>query len=103
MPSPSKAFEKGRALMFSTGPPGSPRPLCCPEQADYAKLSVRIVAVAQPKDLIEELLGRDVIDLGWESARLRRIKAGILKASMSDGVREVLDSSGRGEGQTTAT
>lgn len=42
---------------------------------------------------------RDVIDLSWEIARLRRIKVGILKASMSGGVRAVLDSLGHGDGQ----
>jgi hypothetical protein len=70
----------------------APAPLLLGEQqAEYATLIARIVAVAQPRDAIEDLLTRDVIDLSWEILRLRRIKAGILKASMSDGVREVLD------------
>ena len=46
---------------------------------------------------------RDVIDLSWEIARLRRIKVGILKASMSGGVRAVLDSLGHGDGQIFRT
>jgi hypothetical protein len=69
------------------------------KEADYAKLGARVVSAAKPRDTIEELLIRDVIDLSWEIARLRRIKAGILKASMSDGVREVLNNLGHGEGQ----
>jgi len=69
------------------------------KEADYAKLVARVVSAAKPRDTIEELLIRDVIDLSWEIARLRRIKAGILKASMSDGIREVLDSLGHGDGQ----
>ena len=60
------------------------------DEADYAKLSARFVAVAQPKDFIEELLGRDVIDLSWEILRLRRLKAGMLRAASSDGVRRIL-------------
>ena len=70
----------------------APSPLLPGEQeAEYATHVARIVAAAQPRDAIEDLLTRDVIDLSWEILRLRRIKAGILKASMSDGVREVLD------------
>src|SRR5208282_5259958 len=69
------------------------------KEAEYARLVARVVSAAKPRDTIEELLIREVIDLSWEIARLRRIKAGILKASMSDGVREVLDSLGHGEGQ----
>jgi len=69
------------------------------KEADCARLVARVVSAAKPRDTIEELLIRDVIDLSWEIGRLRRIKAGILKASMSDGVREVLDGLGHGEGQ----
>jgi hypothetical protein len=32
---------------------------------------------------VEEFLLRDVIDLTWEILRLRRLKAGTIKASMS--------------------
>jgi hypothetical protein len=39
---------------------------------------------------------RDVIDLTWEILRLRRVKAGTIKASMSDGVNKVLDGMGHG-------
>ena len=57
----------------------APSPLLPGEQeAEYATLIARIVAVAQPRDAIEDLLTRDVIDLTWEVFRLRRVKAGIL-------------------------
>ena len=69
------------------------------KEADYARLVTRVVGAAEPRDTIEELLIRDVIDLSWEIARQRRVKAGILKASMSDGVQEVLDNLGHGQGQ----
>ena len=32
----------------------------------WVKLSAHLVAAAQPRDFIEELLARDVIDLSWE-------------------------------------
>ena len=75
----------------------APSPLLPGEQeAEYATLIARIVAVAQPSDAIEDLLTRDVIDLTWEIFRLRRVKAGILKASINTGVERVLDDLGYG-------
>ncbi len=59
-----------------------------------AKMARRIVKEAKPKDSIEELLIRDVIDLAWEVLRLRRLKVGILRASMAIGVKIVLDELG---------
>jgi hypothetical protein len=48
----------------------APVPLLPGEQeAEYATHVARIVAVAQPKDAIEDLLTRDVIDLSWEVLR----------------------------------
>src|SRR5271166_5793861 len=73
----------------------APAPLLPGEQeADYLALVVRIVAVAQPRDAIEELLTRDVIDLSWEILRLRRLKAGLLRASIGGGVGRVMGSLG---------
>jgi hypothetical protein len=78
----------------------APAPLLPGEQeAEYATLIARIVAVAQPRDAIEDLLTRDVIDLTWEVFRLRRVKAGILKASINTGVERVLDGLGYGQDQ----
>jgi hypothetical protein len=69
----------------------APAPLLPGEKdADYASLANRIVDAAKPQDTIEELLTRDVIDLSWDILRLRRVKTGILKASMNIGVDEVL-------------
>ncbi len=48
----------------------------------------RIVAVAQPRDAIEEFLTR-VVDGIWEILRLCRLKAGLLRMACSDGVRSV--------------
>ena len=48
------------------------------------------MAVIQPKDAIDDFLTRDVIDLDWENRRLRRAKAGLLRASASKGVLRVL-------------
>jgi hypothetical protein len=88
----SGAFERIVAI--------APAPLLPGENhADYADVAVRIVKAAKPRDAIEEFLVRDVIDLTWEVFRLRRARAGVLVASMSDGVRKVLDGLGHGLGE----
>ena len=66
------------------------------KQADYSDVAVRIVRAANPRDAIEEFLIRDGIDLTWEILRLRRVKTGIVKASMSAGVYEILKGLGHG-------
>ncbi len=69
----------------------APAPLLPGErEADYAAIAGRIIGASRPKDAIEEILIRDVIDLSWEVLRLRRVKAGILRASMGDGVEQAL-------------
>src|SRR5208282_5806379 len=59
-------------------------------QADYFRAAANIVAVIQPKDVIEDFLTRDVIDLDWENRRLRRAKAGLLRAADGKGVGRIL-------------
>jgi hypothetical protein len=63
-------------------------------QSLYDQMARRIEKEAKPKDSIEELLIRDLIDLAWEVLRLRRLKVGILRASMAIGVKMVLDELG---------
>jgi hypothetical protein len=67
----------------------APAPLLPGEvEADYVDVASRIVAVAQPRDAIEEFLTR-VVDGISEILRLCRLKAGLLRISCSDGVRSV--------------
>ncbi len=61
---------------------------------EFSALATHLVAAAQPRDAIEEILVRDVIDLTWEIRRLRRAKAGVLTVAMGDGVTEVLQAIG---------
>jgi hypothetical protein len=73
----------------------APAPLLPGEQdAEYATHVARIVAVAKPRDAIEEILTRDAIDLTWEILRLRRMKVGLLRASMGSGMESVMRSLG---------
>ncbi len=69
----------------------TPAPLLLGEALeDYFRTARHIVAVIQSKDAIEDFLTRDVIDLDWENRRLRRAKAGLLRASASKGVRRIV-------------
>src|SRR4051812_42804508 len=44
----------------------------------------------KPSDVIEEFWVRDVVDLMWETLRLRRLKDNLLTASMAEGLKKVL-------------
>ena len=69
----------------------APAPLLPGEQeAEYATHVARIIAAAQPRDAIEDLLTRDVIDLSWEVLRLRRLKAGLLRGATSSRIYQVM-------------
>src|SRR3984957_4021160 len=69
----------------------APAPLLPGEQeAEYATHVARIVAAAQPRDGIEDLLTRDVIDLSWDVLRLRRLKAGLLRGAISSSICQVM-------------
>jgi hypothetical protein len=66
----------------------APAPLLPGEdEAEYARLTAQFIAAAKPRDFIEEILVRDVIDLSWEILRLRRLKAGLLRVASGAGVR----------------
>ena len=69
----------------------APTPLLPGEQeADYAEFALAIVKAAHPKDAIEDLLTRDVIDLSWEVLRLRRLKAGLLRGAIGSSIYQVM-------------
>jgi hypothetical protein len=69
----------------------APAPLLPGEQeAEYDTHVARIIAAAQPRDAIEDLLTRDVIDLSWEVLRLRRLKAGLLRVAIGSGISAVM-------------
>ena len=77
----------------------APPPLLPGEgEADYVNLIARVVAVARPRDAIEEFLTRDAIDLTWEILRLRRMKVGLRRASMGSGIESVMRSLGYNPG-----
>ena len=76
----------------------APQPLLPGESGDaYLALAAQVIASARPKDGIEEILVRDIIDQTWEIQRLRRAKAGLVKLSWTDGLKQVLFDIGYGD------
>jgi hypothetical protein len=60
------------------------------DRAAYDQLTDRFYEHVQPKDLIEELWLRDVVDLVWQGQRLRRLKANLRIAAIATGVESVI-------------
>lgn len=55
------------------------RPLILGEaEADYDELLSKVTQAVRPANAIEAILVKDVVDLKWESQRLRRLKASLL-------------------------
>lgn len=59
------------------------------EQA-YNELLSKIYDNIKPMDFIEEMWARDCADQYWETLRLRRHKAELIKANMQNGLRSIL-------------
>jgi hypothetical protein len=68
------------------------RPLFAGEDAAaYDSLLGRVSDVVKPADVLEEIWLQDVVELSWEVARLRRMKAEFLNSSAHRGLRKLLD------------
>jgi hypothetical protein len=59
--------------------------------AEYQDLFGRISAVIKPKDMLDEIWVRDVVDLTWEIQRTRRLKVALLNSFMPGAVRNILE------------
>jgi hypothetical protein len=58
------------------------RPLALGEsEQDYDSLLVNVSAAVQPDDAIETLSVKDIVDLRWETMRLRRLQASLLMSA----------------------
>ncbi len=68
------------------------RPLFAGEDAAaYDSLLGRVSDVVKPADVLEEIWLQDVVELSWEVARLRRMKAEFLNSSAHRGLLKLLD------------
>ena len=68
-----------------------PRPLIDGEDGtNYDVILERISADVAPADFVEEIWVRNVVDLVWESIRLRHLKSQLLHAAAHEGLARVL-------------
>ena len=68
-----------------------PPPLLDGEDAGaYDALYGHIRTAVAPRDVLEEIWARDVIDNLWETLRLRRLKVSFMRASAHEGVARLL-------------
>jgi hypothetical protein len=68
-----------------------PRPLIDGEDGtNYDVILERISADVAPVDFVEEIWVRNVVDLVWDSVRLRRLKSQLLHAAAPEGLERVL-------------
>lgn len=61
------------------------------DAAAYQKLLERFTADTKPEDIFDEMWVRDVVDLTWETRRLRRLKAHLLTCAMRDQLSLILE------------
>jgi hypothetical protein len=60
------------------------------DTASYDDLLARMTATIKPTDVLEEVWVCDVVDLVWDTFRLRRLKASLLAGCPDKGLYEVL-------------
>jgi hypothetical protein len=89
-------LRKSTALAIGTPSSGDvdffgPAPLIPGEDPEaYKALQTRVAAAVAPKDVLEEIWVRDVVDLVWETLRLRRLKAAFLSSAAHEGLAIIL-------------
>src|SRR5258707_1380815 len=100
-PAPSAAFAAPGAALASPPAPTrtpclallGPRPLIDGEDGtNYDVILERISADVAPADFVEEIWERNVVDLVWDSVRLRRLKSQLLQAAAHEGLDGLLAS-----------
>src|ERR1700730_11889833 len=99
--SASAAFAARGAALTPAAPPAPPRAPCRAllgprplidgeDGTNYDVILERISADVAPVDFVEELWVRNVVDLVWESIRLRHLKSQLLRAAAHEGLARVL-------------
>jgi hypothetical protein len=74
-------------LQALLGPP----PIIYGEAKDaYDALFARVQASVRPKDIVEEIWVRDVVDLVWWAQRLRRLRDNLMVATTQDAITAVM-------------
>jgi hypothetical protein len=58
--------------------------------AAYNDLVSRVAEAVRPRDFLEEIWVRDVVDLSWDCLRFRRLRAKFVTAAMATGLERLL-------------
>ena len=72
------------------GQAGPPALIAGESAAAYNELLARLGHALAPADVLEEFWVRDIADLIWDVARLRRLKASLMATAARDGMKQVL-------------
>jgi hypothetical protein len=75
------------------GAPFGPPPLAGEDAAAYDHLLARITGAVKPRDFLEEIWVRDVLDLSWECLRWRRLKADVVDKEIASRLGMILEKS----------
>jgi hypothetical protein len=70
---------------------GAPPLLAGEDGVAYDELLARILGHINPRDILEEIWVRDVVDLTWDVLRLRRLKAILITSHALRAVRDLLE------------
>jgi hypothetical protein len=92
-PETSDLSTSSKQIVERTGPGelfGPPPLIEGEDAAAYNQLHARISGAVKPKDVLEEIWVRDVVDLAWEILRMRRFKAKLLASATSTGLQRIL-------------
>jgi hypothetical protein len=65
---------------------GAPPLIGGEDAAAYDDLVARVASTVAPADVLEEMWVRDVVDLAWETMRLRRLNALLITAAAPEGL-----------------
>ena len=90
IPIPSKKPNAGLSGSDAARFFGPPPLFVGEDPAQYEAIRDQISTAVGPDDFLEEIWVNDVVDLVWETQRLRRLKAALLQARMHQGVEKVL-------------
>ncbi len=69
---------------------GPPPLIAGEDQAQYEAMRDQISAAVGPLDFLEEIWVNDVVNLVWETLRLRRLRAALLQAAAPEGLHHLL-------------
>jgi hypothetical protein len=88
-PSPNLAITTAANLPVPLGfaPPSLTRD---EDASPYEMLRARVAETVRPANVIEEILVREVVELVWETVRMRRQKAALINSSVKEGMQRLL-------------